>query len=125
LQRPNTGVLEGGSFAILKISTDSLVSISFLYANLCIDGNFNMSVLMDFHIVCQRSSRRDVSNLMCIKTELVSTLSVLLFVGGGGDECHVECEARLAEGVSAVVREPDESPYNEQTRRECEFLKRN
>ena len=58
--------------------------------------------------MCQQSSRRDVSNLMCIKTELVSMLPVLLLAEGG--RCCVECEARLAEGVSAALCGPDEKP---------------
>ena len=58
--------------------------------------------------MCQRSSRIDVSNLMCIKTELVSMLPVLLLAEGG--RCYVECKACLAEGVSAAVCGPDEKP---------------
>ena len=39
---------------------------------------------MHFHIGCQPSSRTDVSNVKCIKTELVSGLTVLLLVKGRG-----------------------------------------
>jgi hypothetical protein len=48
---------------------------------------------------------------MCINTELVPMLPVMLLAERGGGV--VECEARQAEGVSAAMCEPDESPYNE------------
>lgn len=67
------------------------------------------SVLMDFHIVCQRSNRRDVSNVHQNRIGFYAARAAV----GRERGCYVECEARQAERVSAAACAPDESPYNE------------
>lgn len=76
-----------------------------------VDDTSYKSVLMDFHIVCQRSNRRDVSNLMCIKTELVSMLPVLLLAEGGS----VTWNVRLVwqKGYRRLCADLTNSPHNE------------